>query len=781
MYYKLSPLILTPGQNSNFISEVYVTQPDSRKEAVAGRAFIVIEIESRKAEDLKIVNFIIESFCNNYYENDKILLREKTKAIFIEHIFESALANTNKKLLEFLHQEKIKFNPEFISATIGVIFENDIHFANIGKNKALLIYKDKKEDVYKIANVTDHTTSGGEKRQHINVAKLFSSVVSGKIPKNGYFIFSNEALPEYISNSQLIKVITTLPPISATEQMKKTLSNINNYIPFLGLIIKNTYGTSKEEQSIQSYSELNHNKLDYKQNSHISNIEESTEEILTTKGTINFKKYLNIIINWIISAKDYLLHKKPNNLKIFHLKDKIFFKKRAANFSLNKTSAILKDIASLIIQSLKYIAQLLKKPFSKAKQEDYSSLTSKIKISALRNSSKLSNPREAISMLTNKVVSSSTKSKVFGLSIGVCVLLLMLNIDRVEENNQAIAVIDNSVEILQKISQKQNQIEANLLYNNENNAKNILAEITALIGELSIDTQEENDKYASILETHNKQLDKIRHAKDIDTAKEISNFSEINKEADPINIIMSNNVIFANDSKQKTIYTLDLKNNLKTAIIDIKEPIDNLKYPILNTNNNDLYYLNDKKSIIKFSTKDNEISKLSINLENVNYDSIKGGAGFGSYIYYVSRADNQIFKFSPKNGGFSSGQKWIKDEKVDVSNAIDMEIDGHIYVLKANGEILKLLKGKAEDFTLDIVEPELKMATKFYISKELNYVYILDPLQKRVVVFNKKGEFIAQYTSNNFSNLKDFIVDEQNNILYLLDTSSVYKISATHL
>ncbi|MCX6800029.1 MAG: hypothetical protein NT091_02710 [Candidatus Falkowbacteria bacterium] len=153
MHYKLSPLILTPSQASGYITEVYVTQPDSRKEMLAGRVFVLIEIESKRPEDLKIINFLIEDFCNNYYQDDKILLREKTKSITIEHLFESSLAETNKRLLEFLHEEKIKFAPQNISATIGVIFETDIHFANIGKNKALLIYNDKKENAYKIADV----------------------------------------------------------------------------------------------------------------------------------------------------------------------------------------------------------------------------------------------------------------------------------------------------------------------------------------------------------------------------------------------------------------------------------------------------------------------------------------------------------------------------------------------------------------------------------------------------------------------------------------------------
>lgn len=777
MHYKLSPLILTPGQASGFISEVYVTQPDARKEAACGRVFIIIEIESKRAEDLKIVNFLIENFCENYYQSDKILLREKTKTVQIEHVFESALATTNKKLLEFLHQEKIKFSPETINATIGVIFENDIHFASIGKNKALLLYNDKKENAYKIADVIEYAKEGSEKKQHINVAKLFSSVVSGNIPKNGYFIFSNEALPEYLTNSQLIKIITTLPPISAAEQIKKTLSSINNYIPFLGLIIKNTLGVPSETSAINKAEAKNHSSSTHTSTGpRINNIEQSTEKILTTKGIINFKNWGVIIANLFSSLKKQITGKNSSNQRLLQLKDRIFFKKRTTKFSLNKAFSVIKDIASLLIQSSKLILTAIKKPF-KSKETKKASLTSRVTIKQTKKDSSI---KEKLINIADAAIYSSRRTKFLAGAVVICIVLFSLNTAKVEQEKTQITIKEDSTELINKIAQKQNQVEANLLYNNENNAKTIISEINELIQKLPKTTKEEITKYEELNAIHTEQLDKIRRASDIDSAKKIADFSEINTAADPVNIIISGSTIYVGDSKQKTIYMLDLGDNLKTALVETKEEISNLKYPIKNTSD-DIYYLNDDKSIVKLKTSDNTISILPINLKNINYESIKGGAGFGTRLYYVSREDNQIFRFNASNKGFPSSTKWIKDDEIDIKNAIDIEIDGSIFVLKANGEIIEMMRGKQQDFTLDKVEPELKMATKFFVSPELEFIYILDPLQKRLVIFNKKGEFIAQYTSKNFNNLKDFVVDEDNKTLYFLDTNSIYKISATHL
>jgi hypothetical protein len=73
------------------------------------------------------------------------------------------------------------------------------------------------------------------------------------------------------------------------------------------------------------------------------------------------------------------------------------------------------------------------------------------------------------------------------------------------------------------------------------------------------------------------------------------------------------------------------------------------------------------------------------------------------------------------------------------------------------------------------------MATKLTISEDQDYIYIFEPTGKRLVVFNKNGNFVNQYTSNRFDNLRDFQVDEKNKKIYFLNSASVYSIEAVHL
>ena len=231
MNYRIGQLILTPASKNNTISEVFVAQPDTEKEALAGKIFILLEIETKRSDGLKLANFLINYINNSYYQNEKLILKEKIPSLRIEHIFESVVSRANKKILEFIKEENIKISTNFLNCTVGLIYHDEIYFSTAGKNRALLIYKTVQNNIksYKTIDLNKNNSEDEEKSKN----KLFANVISGTIPEGSSFIFSNETLPEYLSPKQLADIATTLPPTSAVEQIKNTLSQINEYLTFL--------------------------------------------------------------------------------------------------------------------------------------------------------------------------------------------------------------------------------------------------------------------------------------------------------------------------------------------------------------------------------------------------------------------------------------------------------------------------------------------------------------------------------------------------------------------
>ena len=349
MNNKIGQLILTPGKKANTICDIFVAQVDAHKEYLAGKLFILIEIEENTANSLKIINFLIDTLNNNYYQNEKILLRERITTLKIEHIFEAALAKTNKNFKKYLENTKIKIRLSDINITAGIIHDKDLYLSSSNKNKAFLIYKtkikekqktskNKKDFIYKITDIINQANSASTVEENKN--KIFSNVISGKMPPQSYFFITNEALPEYFSQKQIIDTITLLPPIGAIEQIKQTLSKINSYISFIGLIIKNqeiTFNKSKTE--IQTKSSVEKSIIN------LNKTEDATENLLSPTGIINPKRWFNLLTNKFIS-------KDTSKAKQFNLKDKILVKRKTPILDIFKNtffifSALFKNIIQL--------------------------------------------------------------------------------------------------------------------------------------------------------------------------------------------------------------------------------------------------------------------------------------------------------------------------------------------------------------------------------------------------------------------------------------------------
>lgn len=781
MHYKIGQLILTPGAKSNSTCEVFVAQPDTDKEELVGKLFVVAEIESKKASDLKILNFLIENLNNNFYQNEKMILRERVKTVKVEHIFESALAKTNKNLSDFLRAEKIKFNPRTINATAGVVYEDDLHFANIGKNKAFLIYKniqpqnknglpikkittqneeEKNNKNYAITDIIKYSEKN-EKKTPINAAKLFSNVVSGRIPKNGYFVFSNEALGEYFSSRQIIETVTTLPPAGAAEQIKNSLAKINYFVSFLCLIIKNT-AESEEEMASKNYI---HSASAPESVLKLNKTEDETEKLLTPGGLINFKKWLKMPA--IFSAGIFNLL-KPKTTGKEHgaaaLKDKIFFGRKASFQFIKKSFALLKNIFLYVFNTLLSFIKFL---FDKEKRGIF---IKKIK-------STPSAIKQKILGCYSWLKELGTKNKIL-LAIAVISLILLgqslifsgLKNNQIEKEK---AFLDLSA----SIEQKQNQVDASLLYGNEDSAREMFILIKDLLSALPQETGEQIAQHKKFQEKYSEQAEKIQHIVKIENPKELANFSNLNPNASAANIILaSNEKIYAADAGQKNIYTIDLKNNLVTTVPNFSANIIRLDYPSESAGN--IFYFNDSGVIqLELKTESLNISPIVFAGDIKNISAV---SAYNGKIYLLDSSEGQIYRLNKNAAGFVSDTKWLNNN-IDFSAVSGMSIDGNIYVLKTNGTVIKLSKGNEEEFKLDAIDPVLTEAKKITVSPEKDFIYILEPAQNRLAIFNKTtGSFLMQYNSENFTNLKDFAIDEKNKKIYFLNGSSVYEAEAKH-
>ncbi|OGZ19086.1 MAG: hypothetical protein A2175_02075 [Candidatus Nealsonbacteria bacterium RBG_13_42_11] len=148
---------------------------------------------------------------------------------------------------------------------------------------------------------------------------------------------------------------------------------------------------------------------------------------------------------------------------------------------------------------------------------------------------------------------------------------------------------------------------------------------------------------------------------------------------------------------------------------------------------------------------------------------------FNSSLYFLDNKNGRITKY-PYLGGFqwSQPQLWLKSEKAKGFKSL--AVDGSLWVLLKENTIERYYAGLLQETLKFEVFPAPKSFSKIFTSAQLPYLYLLEPVQKRVVILNRSGQVIKQFQSEKFDNLLDLAVSENGKTIYLLNGLRVYKI-----
>ena len=144
----------------------------------------------------------------------------------------------------------------------------------------------------------------------------------------------------------------------------------------------------------------------------------------------------------------------------------------------------------------------------------------------------------------------------------------------------------------------------------------------------------------------------------------------------------------------------------------------------------------------------------------------------------------QICKYERLNGTYGVPVEY--NVNADLTDAVDMSIDGNVYVLKEGGTILKLFRGETQPFVIrSAPEGILNEATRLFKVVDRNF-YALDPVNARVIVFSDGGptgesSYLKQYVleGDQVGELKDLYVDRDETTLYVMDEKRIYAIDLT--
>jgi hypothetical protein len=151
------------------------------------------------------------------------------------------------------------------------------------------------------------------------------------------------------------------------------------------------------------------------------------------------------------------------------------------------------------------------------------------------------------------------------------------------------------------------------------------------------------------------------------------------------------------------------------------------------------------------------------------------------FLYILSPENNQIYKYERLSNRYSPPSQY--NVNGEISNAIDMAIDGNVFVLKDDGSVIKLLRGESKPFVIRHAPSHLLQdATRIYKVPD-GSIYFLDPVGARVIVVTDGGQtgessYVKQYVleGDQIGKLIDLYVDPDETRVYVVDEKRIYAV-----
>ena len=233
-------------------------------------------------------------------------------------------------------------------------------------------------------------------------------------------------------------------------------------------------------------------------------------------------------------------------------------------------------------------------------------------------------------------------------------------------------------------------------------------------------------------------------------------------------IYFSNKNLYLLDSTKGRIDIFDpqSKSNQNLIISDNVKSGTHLLF-----NNDDPYLLKENK--LSLIENNNLSSKFDFgSLETpLSIDDIDFWNGS---LYILDNQSQSIWKLSPNSSGYSSPQKWLKNDLKLEIGANSLAIDGQIWVLNHSGQIDLYTSGVKDKFG----QKQNNNFTKTFslITNPDSDFIVFNDNSQFIYVYKKNGEFSSKYNLSKFK-IIDLAFDPTNKIIYFLSPDQkIYQI-----
>ena len=632
--------------------------------------------------------------------------------------FELTLKAINEKLAALAEDGETGWIGK-INAIIGVLSKNVLHLTQVGTAEAYMVRSNK------ITHVSEGLSTASERPHPL---KTFLNIASGDLEIGDKILCSTAELFYHFSQEELRRIIAKFSPATAAAYIVKVLR--------------------KEE--IESISTLV--------------FELTTEEILSEEILMEepdkiflqeekkpMDEYLSRVSPYI--AKVGPVAKKTGDYisKYFHLALKSYKSKAAPKINAAAISA-KKGLGTYF----KKVKKESEKSETVQKAEDYFQDTSKKLADFWKVSSKPKN-----------------RSRLYIGLAAVIIIILGISIYINHKNHSVNLARDEIKNVYVDAKDKESAAKTALIYQDVPKAKKLIGESLDEINKVK-NSNYLKDDINNLIAALNSELDQVNNVIRVEKISPIADFSTIDSKIKISGIFSQTSTLYTFDEKKNKVYDFDLVSGKSGSTIGVADPGTFVAGTMPTDSNLIVYIASDPENIIEL-----DLNKKTTSVAKTASDKFVSADAIASYfnnIYLLSKKDNKIYKYSKTTDGYSRAIEYMNNS--DLANATNIKVDGSVWVQTKDGKISKFLTGtrQAFDFT-NTPSPANFSVTDFYAEVNLNMIYVLDQTNKRIIEFDKNGNYSKAYIADVFGQCTNIFVDAKSRKLYAKAGSQIYEIS----
>ncbi|MBI4175129.1 hypothetical protein HY523_00765 [Candidatus Berkelbacteria bacterium] len=334
----------------------------------------------------------------------------------------------------------------------------------------------------------------------------------------------------------------------------------------------------------------------------------------------------------------------------------------------------------------------------------------------------------------------SRQQKILLLLAGIIVIGVTLSVRREHSIQQTVALEETASAALETAKNLQQQAERAFILGQKETAKNLFFQTVA-----AAKTARAVDPTAAdqIIENSQTILDQLLEATRLDSYVGLTSAVD-----QPIAIerASTKTIIFA-DQSSSLIVEPDSSVASEASSFSLPTKIDGS----LNCSNgeSEIFCLT-KNSLVRLDLT-NQTSQAIRGPET--WSSDQGSLErFGSNLYYLHQKDQQIWRATATDNTTTPPQAWLKATDPELATAVDLAIDGEIYVLLGNGSVRKYARGALiTDWQLSGLPTPwetISQPRRIFTDETTNFVYIwedaTDQHPSRLISFTKDGVYDKQ-------------------------------------